>query len=253
MTFLADGIFETMRVYSGIAFKLDEHLVRLRASAERLHIEVPTDTEKLVLREIDRAQQDGLADALLRVTLSRIDQESRLAILLDPLPHMNAEWYANGIRVATSPDRRNEFAPDAGMKTAALLASILDIRAVKHSDYDDLIFLDTKSHVCEGSASNVFLYSDNVLITPPLTCGALPGITRRTVFEMATAIGIPASDSKPIDPAVVFSADEMFLTSSVREIVPVASVDGKTIGSGKPGALTKELMQDYQRMTRCNS
>lgn len=250
---MVNAIFETMRVYSGFAFKLRDHLVRLRTSAEKLRIDVPVDAENRVLGEIDRARKNGLEDALLRITLLPGDPSSSLATLLEPLPHIDAGWYEKGIRVATAPDRRNEFAPDAGMKTAALLASIIDIRAVKRPDCEDLLFLDTQGHVCEGSASNVFLYKDSVLCTPPLTCGALPGITRQTIFEMAETRGIPVSNSREVDPAAMFSAAEMFFTSSVREIMPVVTVDGGAIGAGKPGALTLELMRDYRRTTRCNS
>jgi branched-chain amino acid aminotransferase len=169
--------------------------------------------------------------------------------MIDRLPDFGARFYDEGIRVLTSPTRRDEFASSAGIKTTAWLVSLLEFRAKCIPGVEDAILLDTKGHVSEGSASNIFVVIDGKLRTPPPSCGALPGITRAAVLSLAHAAGVASDDSTPIHPGEVVAADEVFLTSSIREIVPVISVDEQTIGTGKPGTITRSIMTAYRELT----
>ena len=247
-----DGVFDTMRIYSGQPFKLESHTARLNASAAQMNIEIPGDLTAVLAREIQRARDAGLVDAILRITLARRagTGEFTTITMIDDLPPLNPEWYSRGIRLERAPDRRDEFSAGVSIKTVASLKRILAFRQVRREGFDDLLFLDTKGHVSEATASNVFLYNDGKLSTPPTACGALPGITRATVKEIASAGGITVTDERPVNPAELHEASEIFLTSSVREILPVASVDGRTIGEGRPGEVTRQIMNAYSRMTQ---
>lgn len=258
---LGDGIFETIRIYSGKAFKLHEHLERMQGAAARTGIALPPGIEQLVLAELERAASVGMRDAFLRITLSRGDglglgtepARSTLVTMIDTLPVFNPTWYAQGIRTVTAAARRNEFAATSGIKTTAYLESILAYRQGVNALADDAIFLDTTGHLSEATASNLFILDRGSLRTPPTDCGALPGITRAAIMEIAGILDIPVVSNLSIEPELMRTASELFLTSSLREIVPVVSLDGNAIGDGQPGPVTKKIMAAYSEMTRCRS
>lgn len=258
---LGDGIFETLRIYSGEAFKLPEHLDRMRGAAARAGIELTSRIEPLVRSELVRAGKVGLLDGFLRITLSRgkglgLGAEAlgpTLVTMIDSLPVLKLDWYSSGIRTVTATARRNEFAATSGIKTTAYLESILAYRESMNAQADDSIFLDTSGHLSEATASNLFVVEEGTLHTPPTTCGALPGITRATVFQIAHAHNIPVIHDFSIEPGRLRTASEVFLTSSVREIVPVVSHDGNPISDGRPGPITKQIMTTYSEITRCRS
>lgn len=246
-----DGIFETLRVYAGNPFKLEDHIARFTGAANKTGIALGLDVAMLVRAEVERAQKSGLANALLRITLTRqhTSRESMLVTLIDALPKLETSWYSTGVRAVVATERRNEFAQTSGMKTTATLDSILSFRANEVPGEDDQIFLDTEGHLSEATASNIFLYSDGTLMTPPVTCGALPGITRATVKSIAGAAGIPVIDNRPIHPEEIGAVSEVFLTSSVREIVPVVRVGEQEVGTGVPGPVYAWIMNAYSGLT----
>lgn len=243
---MQSGIFETVRIYGGRAFRLQEHLTRFHEGAKALQLDPEVDVESLVGSELARAVGAGLANAFLRVTLV----PGTLVTLIDELPPLDPGWYAKGISVKVSKVTRNEFSNESRIKTTASLASIRAFRSEAISGADDLIFLDTEGHLSEATASNVFFVSEGTAYTPPLSCGALPGITRKTILEILKRVGIPVIDNRALYLAELESASECFLTSSIREVVPVTTVNGEAVGTGKPGLITRGIINNYSKATR---
>ncbi len=255
---LGDGVFETLRIYAGKPFKLDDHLARLSDACARTSIMVNSGVESLTRREIDRAGSIGLSEAVMRITISRglglglgtDPDDSTVVTLIESLPTLNPGWYERGLDVVIAQGRKNEFSETVGIKTTAYLDSIVAFRAAAQKGAADALFLDTRGHLSEATASNLFVLSAGALHTPPLECGAMPGITRSCVIEIAKTAGIAVNSQAPLDPAALKTADEVFLTSSIREIVPVISCDGLRVGNGKPGAVTRRMITAYSEMTR---
>jgi branched-chain amino acid aminotransferase len=254
---LADGVFETMRVYGGRAFRLDAHMRRLRDATSTLGIPLPTDIEQLVTQAILEAGASGLREASVRVTVSRgvgsaglappSSPEPTIVVAAAPPPAFSPDLYTNGITIHVASGRRNERAMTAGLKTIAFTDSVVALTEARAAGADDALFLDVEGHVSEGTSSNVFVAAtadSNVLVTPPLSCGALPGITRAAVIEIATELGIGAV-ARPIAYGELLRSPEVFLTSSLRAIAPVVRIDGRSIGDGKPGPLTRRTMEAY--------
>ncbi|MBK5187498.1 MAG: aminotransferase class IV family protein, partial [Gemmatimonadaceae bacterium] len=145
--------------------------------------------------------------------------------------------------------RRNEHALTSGVKTLSYTESVLALAHAKAAGADDAIFLDTAGHVCEATASNLFALLDDVLVTPPLSCGVLPGITRAAVLELAPALGIAVSEREIAEPELA-TASEIFLTSSIREIAPLARIATTAIGVGRVGPVTAKLIDAYAALVR---
>lgn len=257
---LADGVFETMRVYDGRPFRLDAHMRRLRNATSALRIPLPTGIEQLVKQAILEAGASGFREASVRVTVSRGVGSTGLApppspdptivVAVARAPAFSPELYTNGITVHVASGRRNERAMTAGLKTIAFTDSVVALTEACAAGADDAVFLDTEGHVSEGTSSNVFVAATadrNVLVTPPLSCGALPGITRAAIIEFATEIGI-GIDVRPIDSGELLRSPEVFLTSSLRAIAPVVRIDDRSIGDGKPGLLTRRVMKAYSAL-----
>lgn len=255
---LGDGIFETFRYYDGVAFRKQEHLERLASSAKWLGITLRMDINELISREVARGTRAGLRDAYFRITLTRspslglcpASSEATVSTILAPLPVVRPNFYS-GISVVTARGRRNEFAESAGHKTTAYTDSVLALRYAMEAGADDALFLDTCGHLSEATASNVFICSNGRIFTPPLDCGVLPGITRSVVMDIARESGLEIIDDSPLSPDIMHEASEVFLTGSVRQLVPVVSVDSKAVGSGMPGPVTEKLTARYVELTQC--
>jgi branched-chain amino acid aminotransferase len=140
--------------------------------------------------------------------------------------------------------RRNEHAMTAGLKTVAYTDSVLALLEARRAGADEAIFLDTAGHCSEATASNLFILSQGILMTPPLSCAALPGVTRATVLELARAMAMPTAE-RAFGPDELMAADEIFLTSSLRGIAPVSRVGGRVIGTGRPGGFTRRVTTEY--------
>lgn len=258
---LADGVFETMRVFGGAVFRLEAHLARLRGGAAVLHIPLPDDLAAQVERAAE-ALRDANGRASIRLTVSRGAGAPGLAPPADPEPTVVVTAHAapaadaggeRGVAAIMARGRRNERSETVGMKTLAYTESLVALAEARAAGADDAIFLDTQEHLAEATASNLFLVRGRVLFTPPLGCGVLPGITRAAVMECARARGI-AVEERPLFLAELQDADEAFLTSSVRELVPVVRLDGRDVGAGRPGRLTRELARAYTELvqTECS-
>lgn len=248
---LGDGLFETMRAYEGRIFRLREHLERLGRSAERIGLPLPS---YLAEGARETLVANGLREAAVRLTVSRgiappgleppDRPEPTCVITARPAPAPPAS-----LRAGTASGRLNEHAPTAGLKWLGYLDSILALAEARSAGYDDALVLDTAGHLAEGTASNLFVVARGVLRTPPLACGVLPGITRAAVIEIASELELPVVETI-LEPTILGTADEAFLTSSIREVVPLVAVDGRSIGEGRPGPITHRVQGRYATLVR---
>jgi branched-chain amino acid aminotransferase len=251
---LADGVFETMRVSRGAVFRLDRHLERLSHGLRALAVREPAELRDWVLAAV-RSAVPG--DASIRLTVSRgigapgvappVDTRPTVIVALNPMPVFAAAVYDAGLTAHVVSGRRNERAMTAGLKTLAYTDAIAGLLEARQAGADEALFLDTDAHCSEASASNLFAWTGSMLVTPPLSCGALPGITRATVLELAAGLGIAAAE-RPFGLDGLLDAQEAFLTSSLRGIAPLVRVDARPIGRGTPGALTRRLARAYDAL-----
>lgn len=244
-----DSVFETVRTYGGEPFALPEHMARLERSAARVGIAMPLSPADfgLEVRKAIRAARNP--ESYVRAMLTRgagpVGLDPALAsaplrvILIEPLALPPAAVYRDGVSVVTV---RTERAADAahGAKIGNYLANLLALQTAKAAGAHEALILDVHGHVIEGTTSNVFLVRGRDLVTPPEDAGILAGITRAHVVEIAVQNGHGVR-FEALTPADLAAADEVFLTSSIREIVPVVRVDDRVIGSGKPGPVTRVL------------
>jgi branched-chain amino acid aminotransferase len=248
---LADGVFETMRVRHGRVFRLDAHLTRLRGGLRALQIPVPEALRSWVL---DAARAAAAADGSVRLTVTRgvgqggvsakVESGPTTTVVVSPMPAFPGAIYDAGLIAHVVSGRRNERSMTAGIKTLAYTDAIAGLLEAQRTGADEALFLDTEAHCSEASASNLFVWTGQALITPPLSCGALPGITRAAVLELAHGLGLTVSDD-PFDREQLCSGAEAFLTSSLRGIAPLVRVDGRSLGEGRPGPVTRRLADAY--------
>lgn len=251
---LADGLFETMRAQESVIFRLDAHLDRLCAGARLLGIPLPGGLREHVAAA---ARGEGAyRNASVRLTVSRgvaplglappVIPELTVTIVAHPVSRPRAPV---PIVAAMASGRRNEHALTSAVKTLAYTESVVALAQARAAGADDAIFLDTAGHVSGATASNIFAVIDDVLVTPPLSCGVLPGITRAAVLELARALGLRAVE-REIAEAELAAASEIFLTSSIREIAPVVRVATAAVGSGQLGPVTVRVVEAYRALVR---
>ena len=247
---LADGVFETMRARGGTIFRLNRHLARLERSLTVLEIPAPRELHEWV----GDAATAAADEASIRLTVTRgpgpagvappAAPQPTVVISVGPMPAFPASTYAEGLSAHVASGRRNEYAMTAGLKTLAYIDAVAGVLEARRAGADEALFLDTEGHCCEASASNLFIATGTELVTPPLSCGVLPGITREAVLELARAEGVAAAERK-IGLHEVRAAKEAFLTSALRGIAPLVRIGGKPIGRGTPGELTRRLTAAY--------
>ncbi len=249
------GLFETMRAYSGTVFRLDRHIRRLDGCARKLGILVdPEDCENAVGQVL---QANGLGDARVRLTVSIGSgtaapdpgscREPTVLAMAKPYVPLSQETYDRGFGAIVSTIRRNSLSPVPAMKTANYLECLLARQEARAAHADDALLLNEKGQLAEASASNVFLADKNVVKTPPLSCGILPGIARETILELGQNLGIRIVE-EDIRLEELGASDEAFLTNSLIEVMPLTAINGRKIGSGRPGIVTRRLMVAYKAM-----
>jgi branched-chain amino acid aminotransferase len=256
---LADGLFETMRSYAGSIFRRAQHLDRLRRGAAALGIDLPAQIEAVVDYALEASDRAGLRDATVRLTVSRgagapgvappVGARATVVVVVHPLPRFAPATYEAGITAHVASGRRNDRAQTAGLKTLAYTDAVAALAEARLAGADDAIFLDTGDHLSEATASNLFLMREGTLVTPPLSCGALPGITRAAVLEIVRDTVLPCEESAATLEDL-HRASEAFLTSSVREIVPLVRVGEHVLGDGSPGPVTRRVMAAYAALVR---
>ena len=250
------GLFETMRAYKGRVFRLDRHLARLRLSAERLAFASELeayDLEQAVYRTLEA---NKLADARIRLTVSAGPGERSLAppaggpimvlVVAEKLA-LSPRSYEQGIRVALVSSKRNSLSPLSRIKATNYLDNLVAYSEAVALGAEEAILLNERGFIAEGSMSNIFVVAKGMLLTPSEESGILPGITREAVLELARELGIEAAEGE-IPLADLLRADEAFLTSSVREVLPITSIDNKPVAQGSPGPVTRRLLAAYRHL-----
>ena len=254
-----DGLFETVRAYGGVLFRLDAHLERLRASAAELRITEQLDTAAIAQQAAELLARNGLHDATLRITLTRGVHGGRLelapaahptlVLAARPTRPLPPSLYGRGATAWVVSVRQNAASPLPRHKTLNYLDKLLAQTQARERGADQAILLDTRGRVAEAASSNLFLALDGGLDTPSLETNLLPGITRREVLRLARSAGIEAEE-RAVAPEELARADEIFLTNAVVELLPVLAVDGRPVGPGTPGPLTRQLHAAYREQTR---
>jgi branched-chain amino acid aminotransferase len=252
-----DSVFETLRTYGGKPYKLDEHLERLQQSAGRVFISMPLSKPQLAAEVHAALERAGNTESYVRLMItrgqgelgldpSRAEHPLRVSIVaeLKPLP---AELYARGISVISFKTRRaSDHTGAEGAKIGNYLVAVLAMRAAKERSAAEALIVDQQGRVVEGASSNVFFVIDGQLCTPPVEAGILAGITRAGVLEAAEHLKLPTRFATPTV-SEIQAADEVFVCSSLREVLPVVELDGVPIGDGRPGALTRRLHAEFRR------
>ncbi|KEP26476.1 MULTISPECIES: branched-chain-amino-acid transaminase [Bacillus] len=252
-----DGVFEGIRVYNGNIFRMKEHLDRLYDSAKSIMLNIPYSLEELTEKMIHTVERNGLKDAYIRLVVSRgagdlgLDPNNcgraNTVIIVEPLAIFPKHLYETGIDIVTVPTRRNR--PDVlspKVKSLNYLNNIL-VRIEAHmAGVSEALMLNDQGYVAEGSADNVFIYKKGKLYTPPGYIGALEGITRNAIMEIAEDLGYEVKE-EPFTRHDVYTAEEVFLTGTAAEVIAVVKVDGRTIGEGKPGLHTNKLLEQFRK------
>lgn len=253
---LADGLFETMRMTNGVIFRLDAHLDRLCTGARILGIPIAPTLRDHVAAAARTAHAAGYAHASVRLTVTRGPAPPGLAPPPHPAPTVALTMapfappnMPRPLVAAMASARRNEYALTSGIKTLSYTESVLALAQARAAGADDAIFLDTAGHVSEATASNIFAMIDGTLVTPPVSCAVLPGITRATVLELAHALEINTMEREMAEPELAM-ASELFLTSSIREIAPLVRIATAAIGTGRCGPITQRIIDAYAALVR---
>ena len=251
-----DSGYETLRTYGGRPFELDRHLLRLRRTIGLLGFDVSTSDNEIKARIDACLSFAGNAESYLRVIVSRgvgdmsyrfeRIQAPTMAMYVKPLEPQNEALYEKGAAAIIASIRRNPIeALNPAMKTSNLLNNALATREAYAKGAFEAILLNTRGEVAEAAGSNVFMVKGGLLLTPPLSCGLLAGITREITLEIAAASGVPREE-RVLYPEDLRAADELFITSSLKELAPVVSLDGQPVGDGKPGPVTRALLTAYR-------
>jgi len=253
-----DGVFETMRSYGRAVFKIDEHLSRLCNSLRVAKIKIPHSKSFLKKQIYRMLKINRLSNAYIRLTVTRGIGTVGLArikggkptvvIFVNKLTPYPGKMYKDGITTRIVKIRQNENSPISGIKSVGFLNNILTRLEAKEEGCDDAIMMNSKGLICESTVSNIFLVKGKKLITPSLESGVLPGITRSAILKMAKKVKLKTKQAR-VTRTALYSADEIFLTNSLMEVMPVAKVDNRIIGKGKPGPITKKIHNEYKKLT----
>ncbi|MCI0457840.1 MAG: branched-chain-amino-acid transaminase [Gemmataceae bacterium] len=258
-----DGVFEGIRVYGGKVFRLQAHVERIFESARAIKLEIPLSKEQFAEAILTTVRAAGAEDGYIRPVVTRgagylgLDirktRDPQVIIIVDDITLYPAELYESGLKLVTVTTIRNHPAAlNPRIKSLNYLNNILaKIEAVQAGCVEALM-LNHKGEVAECSGDNIFVVKRCVLRTPPTDAGILEGITRNAIMELAEVAGIPVRQ-EALTRHDIFTADECFLTGTAAEVIPVAECDGRPIGTGKPGPITRQLRERFQHLVRTES
>ena len=252
-----DGVFEGIRLYGGNVFRLDEHLERLEYSAKAVLLQLPLTRAELVEATLETCRQNNLTDAYIRLVVTRGVCDLGLAPWLCPKPTVfiiaskislyPKEHYDNGLAIVTVPTRRiNPAALPPTIKSLNYMNNILGKIEARQFGALEAIMLNDQGYVAECTADNIFTVHKGEIFTPSASQGALKGVTRGTIFDIAQEIGVRINEVN-MTRYDVWCADECFLTGTGAEVIPVTKLDGREIGTGKPGPITQKVLASFRR------
>ncbi|RAP28913.1 branched-chain-amino-acid transaminase [Brevibacillus laterosporus] len=252
-----DGIFEGIRVYNGNIFRLQEHIERLYESALSIMLVIPMKIEEMMDAVVETVRKNELRDAYIRLVISRGDgdlgldprscKQANVVIIVEQLRLFPQELYETGLKIVTVPTRRNK--PDAlnpKIKSLNYLNNVMVRMEASMAGVSEALMLNSEGYVTEGSGDNIFLVKKGVIYTPPTYLGALDGITRQAIMDIARKLEYVIKE-EPFTRHDVYIADEVFLTGTAAEVISVSEVDARVIRDGKPGPVTKQLLEEFRR------
>ncbi|UCD95987.1 MAG: branched-chain-amino-acid transaminase, partial [Candidatus Bathyarchaeota archaeon] len=256
-----DGIFEGIRAYSGNVFKLREHIDRLYSSAKATMLDIPLTKKEMINAVVEALRKNELyEDSYIRLVVSRGEGDlgldprkctkSKVIIITDEIKLHGREAKEKGLTAIISWVKRDPVdATSHEIKSLNYLNSILAKLEANNAQVDEAICLNKEGFVCEGVAENIFTVTNDLVVTPPTSTGALRGITRQVAIDIAKALGYVVA-KKGVTPADLFLADEVFFTGTAAEIVPVVEINKRKIGDGRPGPVTRKLMEKYRQLVK---
>ncbi len=255
-----DGVFEGIRAYNGRVFKLKEHIDRLYYSAKAILLEIPMTHAEMMAATVATIRANKLRDCYVRLIVTRgvgtlglnprSCKKPSVIIIAGKIQVYPAELYARGMDIVTVPTVRNlHSAVNPAIKSLNYLNNILAKIEANNAGVEEAVMLNAEGFVSECTADNLFIIKQGALFTPPNSAGALYGITRGTVMELAEQLGVKVSEPN-LTRYDLFNADECFLTGTGAEIMPVIKIDGRIIGDGKPGPLSLKLISAYHALTK---
>lgn len=255
-----DGVFEGIRMYHNRIFKLREHIERLWWSAKAILLDIPMTPEEMMRACVESCRVNNLREGYIRLIVTRgrgtlgLDPrrcpKPSVIIIATTIQLYPEKTYQEGLAIATVPTTRNLVnAVNPAIKSLNYLNNVLARIEANNAGVEEAIMLNSDGFVAECTADNVFVVQKGRLLTPPLSAGALYGITRNTVLDCARELGIPSGEPN-LSRYDLYIADEMFVTGTAAEIVPVIKVDGRIVGTGKPGPLTAKLLAAFREKTK---
>ena len=255
-----DGIFEGIRAYNGRVFKLKEHIDRLFCSAKAILLTIPLSHAQMMKAVVDSCRRNKIRDGYVRLMVTRgvgtlglnpnKCKKPSVIIIADKIQLYPPELYGRGLDIITVPTVRNlHSALNPAIKSLNYLNNILAKIEANNGGCEEAIMLNAEGFVSECTGDNIFIVKGGQMFTPPLSAGALYGITRGVVMELARESGIEVSEPN-LTRYDMFNADECFLTGTGAELIPVVKIDGRIIGTGKPGPITKSLVAKYKALTQ---
>ncbi len=255
-----DGIFEGIRAYNGRVFKLKEHIDRLFYSAKAILLEIPLSHAVIMKAVVDTCRENQIHDGYIRLVVTRgigtlglnpnRCKNPAVIVIADKIQLYPPELYQKGMEIITVPTVRNlHSALNPAIKSLNYLNNILAKIEANNAGCEEAVMLNAEGFVAECTGDNLFIVKAGRVLTPPLAAGALYGITRQVVLELAEQNGFKTGEPN-LTRYDLFNADECFLTGSGAELVPVTKIDGRTIGTGKPGPVTQQLVARYHSLTK---
>ena len=256
-----DGVFEGIRAYHGIVFHLKEHIVRLYRSAHPIMLKIPMTKAQLIEAVLETLKKNNLTNAYIRLVVTRgvgdlgLDPrkcpKATVIIITEPMLQLNPpEEVESGITTTIAWVKRNPVdTATHEIKSLNYLNSILGKIEANITGANEAICLDKTGHVCEGVGENIFIVREGKIYTPPISSGALNGITRAVIIRLAKKLGYEVTE-RNITPNEMFTADEVFFTGTAAEVAPIREINKRVIGTGKPGPITKRIMQEFEKATR---
>ena len=253
-----DGVFEGIRAYNGVVFKLKEHVDRLFRSAHALTLKIPLSKKEVINAVIETLRKNKMKDSYIRLVVTRglgdlgLDPrkcpKATVIIITDTINIRAGDAKETGITTMFSWVRRNPVdATTHEIKSLNYLNSVLAKIEANACGVDEAICLESNGYIAEGVGENIFIVRNGEIFTPPTSTGALAGITAEVVTEIAAKLGIKLTIAN-LTPFMIFTADEAFFTGTAMEVVPIREVNKRQIGDGKPGSITKKLIAEFHKV-----
>lgn len=253
-----DGVFEGIRAYKGVVFKLKEHIDRLYRSAHVITLKIPLTKEEMLQAVIETLRKNNLKDSYIRLVVTRGEGDlgldprkcpkATIIIITDTISLHEKGAKENGITTMFSWVRRNPVdATSHEIKSLNYLNSVLAKIEANANGVDEALCLESNGYIAEGVGENVFIAKNGELLTPPTSTGALAGITAEVITQLIAKLGLKLTVTN-LTPFMMFTADEAFFTGTAIEMVPIREVNKRQIGTGKPGPITKKLMAEFHKV-----